>query len=120
MIDYHPATLSEFANPYGVGELDNAIILESGQVDSLGVIRFYLLIENDKIKTIRFKAFGCVSVIAACSLVCRSVEGQLLTQAKTLTANEIIQKLHLPNIKYPMAIFVEQTFISALKFCEDK
>ena len=63
---YCEKVMDHFENPRNVGEIENADgIGEVGNPTCGDIMRMYLKIENDIITDVKFKTFGCGSVVEA-------------------------------------------------------
>jgi len=62
-------------------------------------IRFYLVAENGLIKRLRYQAYACPSIIAACSRVVKDLEGGELSAIGTLEPADLMALLEIPTEK---------------------
>lgn len=109
MARYSEAVLSYFFDAKHVGIIEPAadvFSVQVGQVKNGEVIEFYFKLHDQTIIMTRFKAYGSPATIAACEFVCRFLEHKTLQQARTLTANEIIDALQLSSFKIHVAALV--------------
>ena len=83
-----------FADPAHGGELDDAM---SVQRDDQGVrVRLALQHEGDVVRGLRFRAWGCPHLIAACEAFCRGYEGRPVNDLEGFEATEIMRNLSIP------------------------
>jgi NifU-like protein involved in Fe-S cluster formation len=83
-----------FANPRHGGDLANATVAEVAQQ---GVqIRLALSEADGQIESLRFLAYGCPHVIAACEQFCRTFEGGPITAIDGFRAADIMRELSVP------------------------
>ena len=68
---------------------------EAGTLDEGTVVRIQVRLDGDRIAEARFKVFGCSAAIASASLVAEWLEGAAMDEAKTLTAERVVQTLEL-------------------------
>ena len=104
---YSEKVLEHFRNPRNVGELENpdGIGVEGNPVCG-DLMEIHILVEQDRIKDIKFKTFGCGSAIATSSMVTELAKGKTLDEAMEITrqdvANELDglpkQKMHCSNL----------------------
>ena len=83
-----------FANPAHVGDLQGG---DLGEVDEQGIrLRLSALHDEGRIRQLRFRAYGCPHVIAACELFCSSFEGRPAAELEGFRAADIMTKLSVP------------------------
>ena len=83
-----------FGNPRHGGELANAAVIELAQQ---GVrIRLSLGQADGRIESLRFLAYGCPHLIAACELFCRTFEGGPINAIDGFRAADIMRDLPVP------------------------
>lgn len=91
---YNEKVIEHFNNPRNSGEdiKHNAF----GKVESpaCGDTTFiYLEVENNIIKDIRFKTYGCAAAIASSSMLTEMAKGKTLEEAKSITNKQIVESL---------------------------
>ena len=64
---------------------------------------------DDVIKCLRFRAWGCPHLIAACEAVCAEFEGQTASQLKEFRVADLMQRLAVPAAKSGRIIVLEDT-----------
>lgn len=113
---YSDKVLDHFANPRNVGELEDANgIGEVGNAKCGDIMKMYLKIEDDIIKDIRFKTFGCGAAIATSSIATEMVKGSTIEQALKLTNKAVVEALDgLPDSKIHCSVLAEQALKAAL------
>ena len=85
---YTDKVMDHFANPRNVGEVENAnAVGEVGNASCGDIMRMSLLVEDNIIKDIKFKTFGCGSAIATSSIATEMVIGKTLEEAETENLN---------------------------------
>ena len=74
---YSEKVMDHFANPRNVGELEDAnAIGEVGNLKCGDIMRIYMKIEDDVIKDVSFKTFGCGAAVATSSMATEMVKGK--------------------------------------------
>jgi NifU-like protein involved in Fe-S cluster formation len=68
---------------------------EAGTLDEGTVVRIQVRRDGERIAEARFKVFGCSAAIASASLVTEWLEGAAIADAKQITAERVVQMLHL-------------------------
>ena len=68
---------------------------EVGTLDDGTVVRIQVRREGDRVAEARFKVFGCSAAIASASLVAEWLEGASMAEARSLTAERVVQTLDL-------------------------
>ena len=91
---YTDKVMDHFTNPRNVGEIKDASgVGEVGNAKCGDIMRIYLDIENDRIKDVKFKTFGCGAAIATSSMVTELVMGKTLEEALEVTNNTVAEAL---------------------------
>ena len=86
--------LGHFREPHNAGELaDASHIAEVTNPVCGDVLRLTVRIDADRIKSVRFRAQGCVPVIAAASALTDMLVGKTLTNAREILPQEIAAAL---------------------------
>ena len=84
--------MDHFANPRNVGEIKDASgVGEVGNPVCGDMMKFYIKVENNIIKDVKFKTFGCGAAIAVSSMVSEMAMGKTIEEALALT-NEAVAK----------------------------
>ena len=104
---YSDKVLDHFRNPRNVGEIENpdGVGVEGNPVCG-DLMEIQIKVENDRIKDIKFKTFGCGSAIATSSMVTELAKGKTLDEAMTITRADVAkeldglppQKMHCSNL----------------------
>ena len=115
-MEYSSKVMDHFANPRNVGELEGANAV--GQVGNLkcgDIMKIYMKIEDDIIKDITFKTFGCVAAIATSSMATEMVKGKTIQEALKLTNSAVVEALEgLPPSKVHCSVLAEEAIKAAL------
>lgn len=91
---YTDKVMDHFTNPRNVGEIENANgIGEVGNAKCGDIMRIYLDIEDNIIKDIKFKTFGCGAAIATSSMATELVKGKTIEEALELTNKAVAEAL---------------------------
>ena len=113
---YSTKVMDHFENPRNVGELPGAnAIGEVGNAKCGDIMKIYMIIENDIIKEISFKTFGCGAAVATSSISTEMVKGKTIDEALTLTNKAVIEALDgLPPAKIHCSVLAEEAIRSAI------
>ena len=66
---YSEKVMDHFSNPRNVGQIDNAnAVGEVGNAKCGDIMKIYMDIQDDVIKDVKFKTFGCGAAIATSSM----------------------------------------------------
>jgi len=109
-----------FENTINLGKIENAdaIGVIENEICS-DIIKIYIKADEQNkniIEDAKFEAKGCPPVIASCCVVTEMIKNMEIEKAKTLTANEIINKLNgLPKEKEHCAELVIKTLRKAIE-----
>ncbi|HKL25994.1 MAG TPA: Fe-S cluster assembly scaffold protein NifU [Desulfuromonadales bacterium] len=104
---YTDKVMEHFTNPRNVGSLDDADgVGEVGNASCGDIMKIYLKVEDNVIKDIKFKTFGCGAAIATSSMVTEMALGKTLDEAMELTNQAVAealdglpaQKMHCSNL----------------------
>jgi nitrogen fixation NifU-like protein len=91
---YNETVLDHFHNPRNVGELDEPDgVGEVGNPVCGDVMRIEIKVEDDRIKDIKFRTFGCGAAIATSSMVTEMVKGKTLEEALSVSNRMVAQAL---------------------------
>ena len=93
-----PRNVGTIENPDGYGKVGNPVCGD--------LMEMYIKVENDVIKDIKFKTFGCGSAIATSSMVTELAMGKTVDEALKITRNDVAneldglppQKMHCSNL----------------------
>ncbi len=113
---YSEKVMDHFANPRNVGELANAnAVGEVGNAKCGDIMKIFLYIEDDIIKDISFKTFGCGAAVATSSMATEMVKGKSIEEALKLTNKAVIEALDgLPPAKVHCSVLAEEAVKVAL------
>lgn len=98
---YSDKVIDHFTNPRNVGEIEEANgVGEVGNAKCGDIMRISLVVEEDIIKDIKFKTFGCGAAVATSSMVTEMVKGKTLEEALKVTNSTVAEALGgLPETK---------------------
>ena len=83
-----------FAHTEHAGDLTDAVTVE---IAEQGVrLRISAIEEGGRIRVLRFRAWGCPHVIAACESFCKEYEGQPVRALDDFQASDIMRNLSVP------------------------
>ena len=115
-MQYSDKVMDHFSNPRNVGELENAnAIGEVGNLTCGDIMRMYMYIEDDVIKDVTFKTFGCGAAVATSSMATELVKGKTVQEALELTNKAVMEALDgLPPIKVHCSLLAEEAVKATL------
>lgn len=104
----HPRNVGEIENPSGMGTVGNA---KCGDI-----MRLYLDIdENQIIRDVKFKTFGCGAAVATSSIATEMVKGKSVQDAMEVTNKAVCEALDgLPRVKVHCSLLAEEAIHAAL------
>lgn len=113
---YTKKVMDHFENPRNAGELDNYnAVGEVGNAKCGDIMRMYMFIENDIIKDISFKTFGCGAAIATSSMATELIKGKTIKEALTLTNKKVVDALEgLPAVKIHCSVLAQGAIQAAI------
>jgi len=114
---YSEKVMDHFANPRNVGEIENANgVGEVGNAKCGDIMRIYLDIQDDIIKDVKFKTFGCGAAIATSSMVTELVMGKTLDEALKISNDAVAEALDgLPPAKMHCSNLAADALHEAIK-----
>ncbi len=104
---YSEKVMEHFTCPHNVGEIKEADgIGEVGSPVCGDITRVYIQVEDNIIKDIKFKTFGCSAAIASSSMLTEMAKGKTLEEALKITDADVAaaldglppQKMHCSNL----------------------
>ena len=104
----HPRNVGEMENPSGMGTVGNA---KCGDI-----MRIYLDIDdNQVIRDVKFKTFGCGAAVATSSMATEMVKGKTVQEAMEVTNKAVCEALYgLPPVKVHCSLLAEEAIHAAL------
>lgn len=114
---YSQKVMDHFTNPRNVGEIEAADgIGEVGNAKCGDIMKIYLKVEENVIKDVKFKTYGCGSAIASSSMATEMIKGKTIEQALELTNKAVAEALDgLPPVKMHCSVLAEQAIKKALQ-----
>ena len=109
--------MDHFQNPRNVGEIENASGTGTvGNAKCGDIMRIYLDIdENQIIRDVKFKTFGCGAAVATSSNGYRAVKGKSIQEAMQVTNKAVMEALDgLPPVKVHCSLLAEEAIHAAL------
>ena len=108
--------MDHFSNPRNVGQIDNAnAVGEVGNAKCGDIMKIYMDIQDDVIKDVKFKTFGCGAAIATSSMATEMVKGKTVDEALALTNKAVMEALDgLPPVKVHCSLLAEEAVHAAL------
>ncbi|MDR3206493.1 MAG: Fe-S cluster assembly scaffold protein NifU [Candidatus Methanoplasma sp.] len=116
-LEYSDKVVDHFTNPRNVGEIKNASGVGTvGNAKCGDIMRVYIDIdENDFIRDVKFKTFGCGAAIATSSMATELVKGKHINEALALTNKSVMEALDgLPQVKVHCSLLAEEAIHAAL------
>jgi nitrogen fixation NifU-like protein len=98
---YSEKVMDHFMNPRNVGEIAEADgVGEVGNTVCGDIMRISIVVENNIIKDVKFRTFGCGAAIATSSMVTELVKGKTLEEAQKISNKAVAEALGgLPPVK---------------------
>lgn len=114
---YSEKVMDHFNNPRNVGEIENASGVGTvGNAKCGDIMRMYLSIdENENIRDVKFKTFGCGAAVATSSMATELVKGKKVQEALQVTNRAVMEALDgLPPVKVHCSLLAEEAIHAAL------
>jgi nitrogen fixation protein NifU and related proteins len=114
---YNETVIDHFNNPRNIGELGKSAVVGEVTSAECGDTTFiYLEVEDNMIKDIRFKTFGCAAAIASSSMLTTMAKGKTLAEAKQITTDDIVNALGgLPEMKIHCSVLAADALLKAIE-----
>ena len=114
---YTEKVMDHFSNPRNVGEIADANgVGEVGNASCGDIMKIFLKVENDVIKDVKFKTFGCGAAIATSSMVTEMAIGKTIDEALELTNQAVAEALDgLPPAKMHCSNLAADALHEAIK-----
>ena len=91
---YSEKVMDHFQNPRNVGVIQDADgVGQVGNPVCGDMMTFYINVENDRIKDVKFQTFGCGAAIAVSSMVSELATGKTLDEAMEITNDLVAEEL---------------------------
>ena len=114
---YSAKVMDHFEHPRNVGEIEDASGVGTvGNAKCGDIMRIYLDIdENQIIKDVKFKTFGCGAAVATSSMATEMVIGKTVQEALEVTNVAVMEALDgLPPVKVHCSLLAEEAIHAAL------
>lgn len=114
---YSEKVMDHFQNPRNVGEIEDASGVGTvGNAKCGDIMRVYLDIdENQMIRDVKFKTFGCGAAVATSSMATELVKGKSIQEAMKVTNQVVMEALDgLPPVKVHCSLLAEEAIHAAL------
>lgn len=106
---YNDTITNLFLAPQHVGTLEQPTYsTTAGTPGQSDVLQVQLVIKNNLIEQVRFRAHGKVTTIAVGEYLCTLLENNTVEQLHSLTYQKIIEALQLPSTQYQSAALGQQ------------
>lgn len=84
-------------------------------------MKIYMKIEDDTVKDIKFKTFGCGAAVATSSMATEMVKGKSVDEALSLTNKAVMEALDgLPSAKIHCSVLAEEAIHAAIEDYYDR
>lgn len=119
---YSEKVMDHFTNPRNVGELADAnAIGQVGNAKCGDIMKIYMKIEDNIIKDVSFKTFGCGAAVATSSMATELVKGKSIDEALEITNKAVMEALDgLPAPKVHCSVLAEEAIAAAIQDYYDR
>jgi len=114
---YSEKVMEHFQNPRNMGEIENASGVGTvGNAKCGDIMRiFFEIDENQVIRDVKFKTFGCGAAVATSSMATELVKGKTIYEALQITNQAVMEALDgLPPVKVHCSLLAEEAIHAAL------
>lgn len=113
---FNEKVIDHFMNPHNAGDMENPTA--EGTIGSPvcgDIMQIFLKIEDNIIKDVKFKTFGCGSAIASSSVATDMIKGKTIEEALKVTNDQVVNELGgLPSQKVHCSVLSEQAIKKAI------
>ncbi len=116
-MDYSDKVMDHFTHPRNVGEIEDASGCGTvGNAVCGDIMRIYLDIDEEQvIRDVKFKTFGCGAAIATSSMATELIIGKTVQEAMKVTNKAVMEALDgLPPSKVHCSLLAEEAIHAAL------
>ena len=119
---YSDKVMEHFKNPRNMGEIPNADGVGTvGNPVCGDLMTIYIKVENDRIKDVKFKTFGCGAAIATSSMTTELAKGKTIDEAMKITRASVAGSLGgLPPVKMHCSNLAADALHAAIKDYQEK
>ena len=119
---YSEKVMDHFANPRNVGEIEDAnAVGQVGNAKCGDIMKMYMKIEDNIVKDVKFKTFGCGAAIATSSMATELVKGKTIDEALQLSNKAVMEALDdLPAQKIHCSVLAEEAIAAAIQDYYDR
>jgi nitrogen fixation NifU-like protein len=113
---YTEKVMDHFMNPRNMGEIESASGVGTvGNAKCGDIMRIFLDIQDDVVKDVKFKTFGCGAAVATSSMATELVKGKTVEEALKVTNKAVLEALDgLPKAKIHCSLLAEEAIHAAL------
>ncbi len=114
---YSEKVMDHFQNPRNMGEIEDASGVGTvGNAKCGDIMRIYLDIDEEQvIRDVKFKTFGCGAAVATSSMATELVKGRHIKEAMQITNKAVAEALDgLPPVKMHCSLLAEEAIHAAL------
>ena len=114
---YTEKVMDHFQHPRNEGEIENTSGMGTvGNAKCGDIMRIYLDIDdNQVIRDVKFKTFGCGAAVATSSMATEMVKGKTVQEAMAVTNKAVCEALDgLPPVKVHCSLLAEEAIHAAL------
>ena len=115
---YSEKVMDHFMNPRNVGVMPDADgVGEVGNAKCGDIMQIFLDIdENEVIRDVKFKTFGCGAAVATSSMATEMIKGKSVDEALKITNAAVVEALEgLPPAKIHCSVLAEEAVKAAIE-----
>ena len=91
---YSKALMKHFTHPQNIGKIENSTLAATGFNESDGDgVKFYLKLEDNRLKDVKYTIKGCPRAIAASSFTSELIKGKKIDEILQLDAKKVFEEL---------------------------
>ena len=115
-MNYSDKVIDHYTNPRNVGEISDASgIGKVGNPVCGDIMKMYIKVEDNIIKDVKFKTFGCGAAIATSSVSTEMIVGKTIDEALNIKNSDVVKALDgLPKVKIHCSLLAEEAIHEAI------
>ena len=119
---YTDQVMDHFSNPRNVGSIEQADGVGTvGNAKCGDIMQIFLKVEDNIIRDVKFKTFGCGAAIATSSMATEMVKGKSIEEALKVTNRAVMDALGgLPPAKVHCSLLAEEAIQAAIVDYQNK
>lgn len=115
-MEYSDNVIRHYTSPQNVGSLPDANgVGQVGNPVCGDIMKIYIRVEDEVIRDVKFKTFGCGAAVASSSITTELIKGKTVDEALSLKNTDVVDALGgLPPVKLHCSVLAEEAIHEAI------